>query len=96
MKVNGFAPFLVTALLVAGCETTNESEWASAPGGTSFDHAERTCEDQQEFIAEESARTGFFVKCMAAFDWSPEAGSAFADAAAADRQAEAEAASPAS
>lgn len=82
MKVNGLTPTIAAALLVAGCQTTRESDWASAPGGTSFDHAERTCEDQQEFIAEKSARTGFFVKCMAAFDWRPQAGTEFAKAGA--------------
>ena len=91
-------PVLAAALLLSACETTNESEWASAPEGTPFDHAERTCESQQEAIAEEAARPAFFVKCMAAFDWTPRPGTPFADAERLARQAEeaeGESASPA-
>lgn len=79
MKVTGTARTAAAglcALALAGCQTTKESEWTSARGGTPFDQAEKTCEIQQEFIAEEAARPGFFVKCMAAFDWTPEAGRA--------------------
>ena len=77
MRVAGLArtvPVAFCAFVLAGCETTNESEWASAPGGTPFDQAEQTCEAQLEFVAQEAARRGFFVECMAAFDWTPKPG----------------------
>ena len=70
---------VAVALVLAGCETTNEDEWTSAAGGTPFDQAEDTCETQLEFIESEEGHQRFFVDCMAAYDWRPRPGTPFAN-----------------
>ena len=57
------------ALVLSGCETTNEDDWT---GGARkpFDQAERTCEEQAARIAEESERSAFFTDCMGAYGWT--------------------------
>lgn len=65
-------------LAMAACQTTDDSQWLAAGQGVPFNRAKKTCEDQQDFIAEEAARPAFFVKCMSALGWTPKAGTRFA------------------
>lgn len=72
---------LASALAIAACQTVDDSQWLAAGEGVPFNRAEKTCEDQQEFVAEEGAKPAFFVKCMAALGWAPKAGTYWARAA---------------
>ena len=66
---------LTAALALAGCKTDDAADWSHVgPGDTEFRQADRTCEDQLQFIADESEQTEFYVKCMAALGWAPRAG----------------------
>ena len=66
---------LTAALALAGCKTDDAADWSHiGPGGTEFRQADRTCEDQLQFVADESERTDFYVKCMAALGWAPRPG----------------------
>ena len=60
---------LGAAVVLSGCETTNEDDWT---GGARkpLDQAERTCEEQADRIAEASERPAFFTECMRAFGWT--------------------------
>lgn len=65
-------------LPLAACQTTDDSQWVAAGQGVPFNRAEETCEDQQDFIADDEARPAFFVKCMVALGWTPKDGTRFA------------------
>lgn len=66
---------LGAGLALAGCKTDDADDWAHiGPGTTEFRQADRTCEDQLQFVADESERTEFYVKCMAALGWAPRTG----------------------
>jgi hypothetical protein len=73
--MRGIAPLAALALLAA-CQTIEDSDWVGGRLGTPFNQAERTCHDQQEFVAEKDKRPHFFTECMAAFGWTPKAGAA--------------------
>lgn len=67
---------LAALALLAACQTTDDSEWTRGSVSTPFNQAERTCQDQQAFVADEAKRPAFFTECMAALGWTPRAGSA--------------------
>ena len=60
---------LGAAVVLSGCETTNEDDWLGGDRKP-FDQAERTCEEQANRIAEASERPAFFTECMRAFGWT--------------------------
>lgn len=66
------APLLVLALL-AGCETTNSSDWTGGKG-TPFKQAERSCNELLTTVSKEEDRREFFIGCMKALGWTPEPG----------------------
>ena len=78
MKVRPPLAAAAFALWLAGCQTTDESNWVVTGAATPFDRAEETCETQQDFIQEEGAKPAFFVKCMDALGWEPKAGTRWA------------------
>jgi hypothetical protein len=64
----------ITLLLaLAGCKTTNSSDW-SGGGGTPFKQAERTCQEELKNISKADNRRDFFIGCMSALGWTPRAG----------------------
>lgn len=66
--------FLAPALCLialSGCETTNADGWTGG-ATTPFDQAERSCEEQMEFISQEENRREFFIGCMRALGWEPK------------------------
>lgn len=75
------AVLLSAPLALTACQTSDDSQWLAAGAGVPYDRAEETCREQQEFIADESARPAFFVKCMGALGWAPEPGSEWAGVA---------------
>jgi hypothetical protein len=67
---HSIAVVLTAAAALAGCTNDPSEGWTKIPpGDTEFRQAHRTCEDQLEFVADESERTDFYVKCMAALGW---------------------------
>ena len=70
--MNAIARLAATAILVAsaGCGTTDSNDWRGG-GLTSFDRAEKSCEEQMGFISQEEDKRAFFIGCMAALGWVP-------------------------
>lgn len=67
---------LAAAALLAACQTTDGSDWIAGKATTPFSQAKRTCQDQQEFVADKDKRPQFFTECMAALGWTPRVGAA--------------------
>ena len=66
------APIAVL-LVLAGCETTNSSDWSGGQG-TPFKQAERSCNELLPTIAKEENRRDFFIGCMHALGWTLKPG----------------------
>ena len=62
---------LVAITGLTACETTNSDDWTGG-ATTSFEQAERSCEEQMEFISQEENRREFFIGCMRALGWVPK------------------------
>jgi hypothetical protein len=60
-------------LALAACETTNSSDW-NGGAGTPFKQAERSCQEELKTISKAENRRDFFIGCMGALGWTPEAG----------------------
>ena len=71
------AALLAVLFALAGCETTNSSDWTGGRG-TPFNQAELTCQDQLTTIAKEDSRRDFFIGCMNALGWAPKPGASIA------------------
>ena len=67
----------LAALSLAGCETTNGSDWVENDPSVPFDDAESTCEEQTESIENEENRPEFFTDCIVALGWTPKPGTTF-------------------
>jgi hypothetical protein len=72
MKLRRVAPIAVL-LALAGCETTNSSDWSSGQG-TPFKQAERSCNELLPTVAKEESRRDFFIGCMQALGWTLKPG----------------------
>ena len=72
MMLRRVAPIAIM-LVLAGCETTNSSDWTGGDG-TPFKQAERSCNELLPTVEKEEDRRAFFIGCMGALGWTPGLG----------------------